>query len=296
MEYQQPVWKSILAKVYTNEVVFYHKTCSCRNVHKFIFANGGEGGRMEVDMKKIFNISYVFLIFNFIFLILAPADLRAQVMKSENFFLQGGNFNMTSGNKSSQNFRLSDVVGQTAAGLFTSKGYIINAGFLNQAAGAFFTFTVSPATIDFGTLTPNTPVEKQILISIANGDVPGYNVKMSENQPLGTTVGAEIPDTACDGGTGDPCTKAQASLWTGNGAYGFGYRIEGKTVPVDFEKEGYYRPFPATRRNEPQALIMESKARKVADTATMTVRVNVSPNQPVGQYRNVLSFTALAGI
>ena len=220
----------------------------------------------------------------------------AQEMNSENFKIQGGNFNMTSGNKTSQNFKLSDVVGQTAAGLFTSKGYIINAGFLNAAAGAFFTFTVSPPVVDFGTLLPNTPVEKQILITIANGDVPGYQVKVSENQPLATLVGAEIPDTACDSGTGNPCTKAQASLWTGSGTYGFGYHLTGKTVPTDFEKEGYYRPFPATRRNEPHILIMESKARKVADTATMTVRVNVSPNQPVGQYRNVLSFTALAGI
>ena len=65
---------------------------------------------------------------------------------------------------------------------------------------------------------------------------------------------------------------------------------------LDFEKEGFYRPFPATRRNEQAAVIMQSQARKVKDEANMTLRLNISREQPVGVYKNVISFTAIAGM
>ena len=221
---------------------------------------------------------------------------RAQEMKSQNYVLQGGNFNITSGNKESQNFKLSDVVGQTAAGTFASKGFIINAGFLNGAAGETFSFSVSPTVIDFGNLTPETPVERTLKIKIGNGNAAGYLVTVSENQPLSTSVEAVIPDTSCDSAAGEPCTAKQASLWTKNTNYGFGYRMAGLTVPVDYTRENYYRPFPSSKRSDQPIPIMQSEAKKVIDDAIMTLKVNIGPNQPVGQYRNVLSFTALAGI
>lgn len=217
----------------------------------------------------------------------------AQNMSSQNFRIEGGNFNMTSGNKASQNFKLSDVVGQTAAGIFASKGYIIQAGFLNGAAGTAISLSVNPAVVDFGTLTANSPIEKSLRITISNGNATGYTIRVSENQPLTTLAGAEIIDTACD--AKNPCTAASASKWSQNQT-GFGYKMIGRTIPQDFNKDGYYRPFPATKRNDQPALIMQSQAKRVVDQATMTLRVNVNQNQPVGQYRNVLSFSALVGI
>lgn len=221
---------------------------------------------------------------------------RAQDMSSQNFRIQGGNFNMTSGNKASQNFKLSDVVGQTAAGIFASKGYIVQAGFLNGAAGTAISFSVNPSVVDFGTLTPNNPIDKTLRITISNGNATGYTVRVSENQPLTTLAGAEITDTVCDPPAGGPCTLTQAAKWSQNSTYGFGYKISGRTIPQDFNKDNFFRPFPATRRNETPALIMQTQAKKVVDQATMTLRVNVNQNQPVGQYRNVLSFSALVGI
>lgn len=202
---------------------------------------------------------------------------------------------MTSGNKSSTSFKLSDVVGQTAAGVFTSKGYIIQSGFLNSAAGEVFSFSVSPTVIDFGLLTPRNPVEKTILIAIANGNTPGYVVKASENQPLSTTLGSEIVDTACDKSE-TPCHQNTATLWTSRTTYGFGYRMTGKTVSQDFLKDDFFRPFPASKRNEPAIIIMQSQAKQVTDQATMKLKVNVNQNQPVGRYRNVITFQALLGI
>jgi hypothetical protein len=150
--------------------------------------------------------------------------------------------------------------------------------------------------IDFGLLTANTPVIRQAIATITNGNVPGYIVSVSENQPLSTGANAEIPDTVCDIEQSAPCTTTQASPWNTNTSYGFGYNMTGLTVPQDFRAPEYFRPFPATRRNEQASIIMQSQARKVSDSAAMNLRVVISQNQPVGQYRNVLSFTALAGI
>ena len=206
---------------------------------------------------------------------------------------------MTSGNKASQNFKLSDVVGQTSANVFASKGYIIQTGFANTAAGAPFAFSVSPTLVDFGLLVPNIPVEKEVRISISNGNATGYNVKVAQNQSLSTSVGAEIPDTICDTkqpAGGQPCNNTSASQWIMNSSYGFGYKLAGKTVSTDLVKDNYYRPFAQTRKNEQAAMILESHAKKVVDQATMTLRLVVGPNQPVGQYKNVITFTAMVGI
>lgn len=201
---------------------------------------------------------------------------------------------MTAGSKSSQNFKLSDVVGETTAGIFASKGYIIKSGFLNSAQGEVLAFSVSPAKIDFGELQPETFFERKIKITIKNGNLLGYEVRVSENQPLSTLAQAEIPDTLCD--KNSLCTPYQAGRWTDRKTYGFGYRVNGRTAPEDFLPDDFFRPFPATRRNESPVIILRSKAKKVSDQAEMILKLNISPLQPVGQYRNVLSFTALAGI
>ncbi|MBI3379541.1 hypothetical protein HY029_02160 [Candidatus Gottesmanbacteria bacterium] len=159
-------------------------------------------------------------------------------MNSQNYRIDGGNFNMTSGNKSSKNFKLSDVVGQTGANIFASKGFIIQSGFLNSYAGTAFAFSVSPTLVDFGILSPNVATEKEVRISISNGNTTGYNVKVSENQPLSTSVAAEIPDTVCDINT-TPCTKNTASVWKQTSTYGFGYNMSGKTVSKDFQKDNF---------------------------------------------------------
>lgn len=235
------------------------------------------------------------MLFSLLLFFSLAAWTSAEEMSSQNYQIQGANLNMTSGNKSSTNFKLSDVVGQTAAGLFASKGFIIQAGFLNGAAGETFSFKVSPLTLDYGDLTPNAPKEKEITMSIVTGNFPGYSVRAIENLPPTTTALAEILDTVCDAPQ-SPCTAIQGALWIKNSTYGFGYRLSGRTVPQDFYKDGIYRPFPASRRNEQPVLVMQSQAKKVKDSATMNVKINIGPNQPVGQYRNVLSFTALAGI
>lgn len=241
-------------------------------------------------------LAYIAILLQTILLTLVQVPFTfAQEMKSTNFKIQGGNFNITSGNKSSVNYKLSDVVGQTASIIFTSKGYIIQSGFLNTAAGEVIAFSINPSTIDFGTLIPNNPVEKDLSIFIGNGNVPGYKVTVSEAHPLATTVGSEIADTVCDNPS-NPCTYTKATAWTGSTSYGFGYRVKGTTVSSDFSSDTFYRPFPSTKRSDQAATIMESSLKKALDKATMSLRVVINHDQPVGLYSTNIIFTAIPGI
>jgi len=250
------------------------------------------------DYRLVLILIFTFLIFN-----LDPRPTRAQEMTSENFKIQGGNFNMTSGSKSSTNFNLSDVVGETAAGVFASKGFLIQSGFLNVSAGETFTFTVTPALLDFGQLIANNPIERELHIGISTGNVAGYKIGVSENHPLSSQTGAEIPDTTCDPADGgaskkqpQPCTYSIASKWMASTTYGFGYRMTGRTVSSNFSASNLFRPYAATSRNEDPALIMQSTQTKVTDSAVMSVKVNIDQHQPVGIYTNNLRFTASVGI
>ena len=109
------------------------------------------------------------------------AKANAQEMGSQNFKIQGGNFNMTSGTKSSSNFSLADTVGETAAGVFASKGFLIQSGFHNVSAGETFTFTVSPRVLDFGQLIANNPLERELHIGLSTGNVAGYKIQVAQN-------------------------------------------------------------------------------------------------------------------
>lgn len=226
---------------------------------------------------------------------LLPNKINAQEMSSPNFRLQGGNLNMTSGNKASQNFKLSDVVGQTASSLFSSKGYLIQSGFLNSAAGQLFSLSIYPAVVDFGTLIPNSPVEKTLQITISNGDVPGYSISVAQDHELSTGAQATIANTSCNQ-TNQPCTVNKALRWDDAGIFGFGYNLAGNSVARDFTDKSFYRPFANLLLKESPAQIMVSRQKKVIDQSVMTLKLNISSDQAVGQYRNTLSFTAVAGI
>lgn len=251
--------------------------------------------KLKVIRLPIVAFFFVILYPSFLFFPLRFNKANAQEMSSQNFKVQGGNFSITSGNKASENFRLTDLVGQTAAGQFASKGYIIQSGFADRASGQELTFSLSPSVVNFGNLTASQPVEKTVVLTIANSDIPGYTVQVSENQPLSTLAAATIVDTRCDA-TPTPCTALNPAAWVKNITYGFGYRMDGPTAPDSFAGKDLYAPFSVAMRNEQPVTVLASKAAKVRDQAVMTFKLNVDANQPVGQYRNIISFIALTGI
>ena len=244
---------------------------------------------MKIFLFTLFSLLFFTFYFN-------PHPIGAQTMTSPNYTIEGGNFNVTAGSKSSANYRLVDLVGQTSAQIFSSKGYLIQSGFLNRASASSLNFTITPLSLNFGLLTPNQSVYKNITLTVGSGNFPRYSVTTSQNQPLTTEAGAQIPDTLCDALKNRLCNINKSSQWKEKQSYGFGFNIKGQTVPKDFNKEENYRPFSSLSKKESAVLIMESAEKKVSHTAAIKLKLHVSPQQSVGIYQNQLNFTLSPGI
>lgn len=240
-------------------------------------------------MKKRSNFLIV-LILTFLLLILK--EIHAVEMESPRFQIDGANVNTAAGDKSSAGYKLSDTVGQTAAGRFASTGYIVRAGFQYLHSIIPFEFSISDINVDLGTLTPNTPSTATTILTVSFGSAGQYQVTAIEETPLQTLSGSDaIPDTTCDGGV-DTCSESQAELWTSASAYGFGYNMSGDDVPADFVSTSYFRPFPDRSQPESPAVVMTSTNVGRDRQSTMTFKTNISPVQSAGSYQTVVNFVA----
>ena len=237
-------------------------------------------------------MKFVFILFILILgssLLVGP--ILAINMESPRFRIQFGNLNSASGNKASEDYNLSDTVGQLAAGRFDSDGYIVKAGFQYVHSIIPFRFTITNTTIDFGVLNPQTFSTGKTSLIVSFGSAGNYQVTAGEEGPLKTLAGNSIPDTHCDGGQ-NTCTEGIAKPWTLKEKYGFGYHIEGDDVPTDFITNEYFRPFSDIHGNKSPAIIMRSSNVGKNRQSNLTSQVNVSPDQPSGTYQTIISFIA----
>lgn len=225
------------------------------------------------------------------FLLSSPLAKRviAQTMLSPNYQIRMGNFNITSGFKSSASYNLTDTVGQTAAEFFSSSGYHVKAGFQYIYTLYDFTFALSSLAVDLGTLTPNTfSTGSHTLTVSAPGQ--GYLVTTYAVAPLTRLGGSDvIPDTTCDSG---PCTETTATAWITPTNNGFGYNASGHDVTSDFIDSTYFRPFPDFSLNETPAPLMSSTVAGRNRLATITYQVSPSSIQAGGNYATQIVYLA----
>ncbi len=243
--------------------------------------------------NKQFNFKFLFVVFAYLFVWLSYFSplVHALDMNSTRFSIQGANVNSASGTKTSTNYTLQDTIGQTAAGQFSSTGYIVKAGFQYIHSIIPFQFSVSNINVSLGTLTPGTPSTATTNLVVSFGDSGQYQVTVQENNSLRTMTGNAINDTGCNGGA-STCTISSAALWNSSSAYGFGYNMTGNDIPSDFISSSYFRPFPnATAAQNPQ-VVMSSVNVGRNRQSTMTFKANISGIQPAGSYQTVVSFVA----
>lgn len=236
-------------------------------------------------------LPFLLLLPLFLLFLLAPA-ISADNLSSDNYRIDMGNINMTSGRKTSSSYTLTDTVGQTFQGQFDSSGYIILAGFQYISSLTTFSFSISDLSIDFSSLTAQTPQTETNQLTVRTGSV-GYSVTAIEDHALQTpSASATIPDTACDSGT--TCTISDANVWSSSTAYGFGYNMSGDDINTsDFVDSTYFRPFANDNDGDSPVEVMSRDAAATASaTATVTYKINVSPTQEAGTYSNIIQFIA----
>lgn len=239
-------------------------------------------------MLKVLNLiigaCLSFVIFNFEFII-TPA--LAETLQSSSYKIRMGNFNITSGLKSSASYSLTDTVGQTAAGLYSSSGYSVKAGFQYIYTLYPFSFSIDDLTIDLATLTPNTlNTDSNILTVSAPGQ--GYTVSTYEVNRL-KSGSNYIADTGCNSGT---CTQSTAGVWTSTSALGFGYNATGDDIDSDFANSTYFRPFPDLSLGDSPEIVLTSSSAGQDRTSTITYQANIGGSQAAGDYSTQIIYIA----
>jgi hypothetical protein len=232
------------------------------------------------------------LLFSALYLILYVASVNAQTMSNSLYMIRMGNLNSISGRPTGSGFKLLYTSGQTGPGLYSGTNYKVRAGFAYIKSIIPFRFSITNTIIDFGIVSPTSPVLRTSLLTVSNGSAYGYQVTVSDNHNLrNNSSGVEIPQTACD--SGYTCTTGTANQWQTSLAYGFGYNctnISGTDCPTDFAgSTHYYRPFAAS----PSAVaVMRGVAVGKNKVAQVTYQLNVSGGQAGGLYTNVINYIA----
>jgi hypothetical protein len=246
----------------------------------------------ELRIKKV-SLICVSLLLASCFLILdsTPAVL-AQTMSNSDYMIQMGNLNSISGKPTGSGFKLSYTSGQTGPGLYSGTNYKVRAGFQYISSIIPFRFSITNNFINFGIISPTTPVLRTSLLTVSNGSAFGYQVTASDNHNLRSNgSGNEIPPTAC-GDLGPTCDPNIAGPWTGILTYGFGYRCDneaGTDCNTQFSDATFYKPFAAS----PSATIVMSGVTVGRNKQTqITYKVNISGSQPAGLYTNVINYIA----
>lgn len=217
-----------------------------------------------------------------------PKVLAQTSLDSPNYSIRLGNFNMTSGSKSSTSYNLTDTVGQISAEFFSSAGYHVKAGFQYIYTLYDFSFTISSLAVDFGNLSSDTFSTANHTLSVtAPGQ--GYNITAHETTRLTNSTGDTIPDTTCDSGT---CTDTAAGVWTTPTNNGFGYNLTGDDIAVDFASSSYFRPFPDFSLGDSPAIIMSSSQAGKNRTSTITYKISPSATQAGGNYSTQIVYIA----
>ncbi|KKU14602.1 MAG: hypothetical protein UX21_C0014G0004 [Microgenomates group bacterium GW2011_GWC2_45_8] len=244
--------------------------------------------------SKLFPISnFLFLICLVCFVFLTsyfgfPKTVHAQTLTSPSFTIRQGNFNMTSGTKTSTNYNLTDTMGQTAAEFFSSTGYHVKAGFQYMYTLYDFSFSISSLAINLGTLTPNAfTTASHTLTVTAPGQ--GYSVTAYETARLTNAYGDTISDTICDSG---PCTETSAEIWTTATNNGFGYNVIGDDHDPDFTTASYFRPFPDFSLSESPATVMTTASAGKNRVGTVTYKVSPGSSQAAGDYSTQIIYIA----
>ena len=218
---------------------------------------------------------------------------QAERLESDSYIIQFGNFNVTSGTKTSSNFSLTDTVGQTADGPFSNGNYFTGSGFQYLYQIGEFSFSISDLAIDFGELTIGAHSSATNYLTVSAKGAGGYTVYAFEDHPMTHENSTDtIADTTCDAGD---CSQVIAQAWINQNIPGFGFNMTGTDIKTDFTNNTFFRQFADHSLSETMQPIMSSSSAVVNHQATVTYKIGVEASQAAGNYQTDIVFTAVPG-
>lgn len=247
-------------------------------------------------MKKLITIISSAAILSICVLPFSFKKIFAENMNSESWQIQFGNFNVTSGEKSSTSYNVTDTVGQTASGPYGSYGsssYFVGSGFQYIYQVDDFSFVISKNSVDFGDLIIGTHNTDSHTLTINTRGAGGYTVYAYEIHPLRHSNGIdEITDTTCDNGN---CTHIVADVWSNQSIPGFGYNMSGNDVPGGFIDNTYYKNFANDESADVMQAVMSSNNIASQRQSTVTYKAGINASQASGNYDTAVVYIAVPG-
>lgn len=243
--------------------------------------------------------------------------VKAEEMQSDSYKIQFGNFNMASGQRSSDSYTLSDTMGGLAVGpygQYGSSSYFIGSGFQYVYQIDYFFFSISKLNINLGELFADSFKTDSHTISVTTNGASGYQLYVFENHPLrligavGPSPSTDIQDTTCD----LSCDESVAGMWTDPSKAGFGFNLSAIVLPNsslagdtfnigdddvadDFINSNYFRQFANNEAGESMQAIMGSDNVALESAATVTYKAAMPGNQSAGAYQTSIVFVAVPG-
>jgi hypothetical protein len=203
---------------------------------------------------------------------------------------------MTSGEKSNDNFKVTDTLGQTGSGPYGTYGstnYFVGSGFQYIYQIGEFAFAISDLGINFDEPIIDEDSTDSNDLSISTRGASGYIVYAYEQHGmLHTDDVTTINDTTCDN---NDCDRTVARIWIDPTIYGFGFNMTGEDIPADFVNLNYYRPFANNSLSQSMQPVMSSSSAVTDHQATVKYKVGVGPNQKAGNYQTHIVFVAVPG-
>ncbi len=231
-------------------------------------------------------------LFTYFFIGLFPLKAQAEMMSSDNYYLELGKpLDTVSNIRHVQEVKgLSDDPRIIEGENFTAEQGIPYVFGFND-----FVFSLSPLLIDYGTISPTNPITRLQNITVNLGSAFSYEVGGTEDHELRLQSGKTviIPSTSCDDGQ---CSSQFASGWVNTLTFGFGYsckNIDGQDCAI--KKEGNFKHFPSQIDNDPQENILEGTGANKIKQAQVVYKLNTSTNQSTGLYSNVITYIAVPG-
>ncbi len=256
--------------------------------------------RVTKYLKKINSVQNKFLLLAissglFLF-VLAIQPAFAQNLTSDSWIIQFGNFNVTSGEKSSASYNVTDTVGQTGSGPYGSYGsssYFVGSGFQYIYQIDDFSFDISKTLVNLGELIPNVHSTDSHTLTVTSRGAGGYSVYAYEIHPLRLTNGPdEIVDTTCNTGS---CTHVVAGVWNNQSIPGFGYNMTGNDIPANFIDSTYYKNFADKETADSMQIVMSSVNIANQRQATVTYKAGINNSQASGNYETGIIYVAVPG-
>lgn len=245
-------------------------------------------------MKKVLFFAVLVLLLTFGTSFFQP--IFATEMRSDSFWIQFGNLNVTSGEKSSASYNVTDTVGQVAPGAYGEYGsstWFVGGGFQYIYQIDEFSFTISDVDIDLGSLIIGVHNTATNTLTITTRGAGGYTVYAYEQHPLRLQDGVTtLPDTTCNAGT---CNESTAQVWTDQNVSGFGFNMTGNDVPSDFVNSTYFRQFADISNAETMQEVMGSSNIAASRQSTVTYKIGMPGTQDAGVYQTYVVYVAVPG-